>query len=106
VISCSFMSTLCGRSSDSQAPYSLPLPSSWLNQCSLELSFLFTAAGQFRTFTGFPFKLNSIELSTAKYLEYKAKEKVGQIGVAARQLRLSLRGNSRSLRYQCGSQPM
>jgi len=46
-----------GRSSDLQAAYLLQLPSSWLNQCfCLELSFLLTAAGQFRIYTGFPFK--------------------------------------------------
>ena len=45
---------LGGRSSDLQASYSLPLPGSGLNQCLLKLSFLFTAAGQFRILTGFP----------------------------------------------------
>jgi hypothetical protein len=51
------MDTALGRSSDSQAPYLLRLPSSWLNQCLWsELSFLLTAAGQFRIFTGFPFQ--------------------------------------------------
>jgi hypothetical protein len=51
---------LGGRSSDSQASYSLLLPSSGLNQCLLELSFLFTAAGQFRVLTGFPIRLMGI----------------------------------------------
>lgn len=48
-------SMLSGRSSDLQASYSLLLPSSGLNQCFLELSFLLTAAGQFRILAGFPF---------------------------------------------------
>lgn len=52
--------TLSGRSSDLQASYSLLLPGSGLNQCLSELSFLFTAAGQFRTLTGFPFQPTSI----------------------------------------------
>jgi hypothetical protein len=48
---------ILGRSSDLQAAYWLQLPGSWLNQCLLsERSFLFTAAGQFRILTGFPFK--------------------------------------------------
>jgi hypothetical protein len=40
-----------------QAAYLLQLPGSSLNQCFLlERSFLLTAAGQFRTLTGFPFQ--------------------------------------------------
>ncbi len=49
---------LLGRSSDLQAkPYQLQLPNPWPDQClCLEPSFLLTAAGQFRFFTGFPFQ--------------------------------------------------
>lgn len=52
-----------GRSSDFQArqpqmavSYLLPLPSRFGPVRSMERSFLITAAGQFRFFTGFPFK--------------------------------------------------
>src|ERR1700730_3450865 len=43
-----------GRSSDLQAPYLLGFPAD-VGQCWCELSFLLTAAGQFRILTGFPF---------------------------------------------------
>jgi hypothetical protein len=68
--SCPFRASLGGRSSDLQATYSLSLPSSGLNQCSIELSFLLTAAGQFRIFTGFPFQADLFGSGATKYLEY------------------------------------
>jgi hypothetical protein len=72
----------CGRSSDLQAPYSLSLPSSGLNQCSIELSFLLTAAGQLRIFTGFPFQPDLCGSGATKYLEYSSKKWPGQISAA------------------------
>ena len=47
--------THLGRSSDSQAAYLLQLPSSMAEPVLVwERSFLLTAAGQFRSFTGIP----------------------------------------------------